>query len=104
MAKRGYKFTNKKHPPQAIASMMLGLVSLLGMAAVIYLSSTESGVTRPGYGLTGLLSVIFTVTGLILGILSLKKRDSFRILGYMGSILNGLVLAAVAYLFFLGTQ
>lgn len=104
MAKRGYKFTNKKHPPQALASMILGMVSLLGMAAVIYRSFTDNGATHPGYGLTGLLSVIFTVIGIILGILSLKKRDSYRFFGYMGIILNGLVLAAVAYLCYLGTR
>ena len=99
-----YKFTNKKHPVKAVSSTILGCVSLFGILGAIYLSFLQRGDTKPGYGLTGLLSVAFCVTGLVLGILSFRERDSFYVLSWVGSILNGLILIIVALLFILGLQ
>ena len=99
-----YKFTNKKHPAKAISSTILGGVSLFGILAAIYLSFLQRGDTKPGYGLTGLLAVIFSVTGVVLGVLSFRERDSFRVLSWVGSILNGMILVIVALLFIVGLQ
>lgn len=99
---RNYKFTNKKHPAKAIYAIMLGCVSLMGLCAVIYLSFQAGGVTKPGYGLTGLLALIFSLTGTVLGILSFRDRDSFYVLSWVGTILNVLMLAGVVFLFSLG--
>ncbi len=101
--RRNYKFTNKKHPRRAIASTILGTVSLLSMGAVIYLSFMGNGGTRPGYGLTGLLAVCFTLVGVIIGLLSLREKDCFHVFGWLGTILNLLVLVGTGYLFSLGT-
>lgn len=100
--RRNYKFTNKKHPRKAIISTILGAVSLMSMAAVLYLSFLAKGATRPGYGLTGLLAVCFTLTGTIFGLLSLREKDAFHVFGWVGTILNLLVLVGTGYLFSLG--
>lgn len=102
MAKRKYIFTNKRHSTEAIGSVILGTVSLLGMIAAIYLSFREAGGTKPGYGLTGFLAVLFSLVGLILGILSFRKNDSFLLLCWMGTILNLLVLIGTGFIFSLG--
>ena len=99
---RGYKFTNKTHPVKGICSTILGTISLLGICAVIYQSFRAGGATKPGYGLTGLLAVIFTLTGMILGILSFRERDSFVLLSWVGTILNLVVLICIGFLFSLG--
>jgi len=104
MRKKNYKFTNKKHPPRAIASTILGLISLFGMGGAIYKSFLAHGVTKPGYGLTGLLAVIFSIIGIVLGVLSLKENDSFHVFGWGGIILNLLVLVGTAYLFSIGLK
>lgn len=104
MGRRNYKFTNKKHPWQAVASTILGMVSLISMGAVIYLSFLEDGGTRPGYGLTGLLSVCFTVAGTILGLISLREKDCFHALGWLGTLVNLLVLLGTGFLFSLGMR
>ena len=96
---RSYKFTNKRHPEKAIFAIALGIISLFGICAVIYLSFKEQGGTRPGFGLTGLLAVLFSLTGEILSILSFRDRDSFYVLSWVGTILNLLVLIGVALLF-----
>ncbi len=102
MARRNYKFTNKRHPDQAIFSVILGVISLVGIASVIYRSYREQGGTHPGYGLTGLLAVLFSLAGIVLGLLSFRARDSFRVLCFVGTILNLLILAGMALLFFMG--
>lgn len=102
MARRNYKFTNKKNPWQAIASLILGLISLVSMGAVVYLAFQEKGATRPGFGLTGLLAVCFTMAGVVLGLVSLRVRDSFQGIGILGILLNLLVLLGTGYLFSLG--
>ena len=102
MTRRRIKFTNKQHPWKGKASLILGVISLISMGCVIYLSFRAGGMTRPGYGLTGLLSACFTLTGFILGVLALRERDSYRITGFLGSIVNLAVLILTAFLFSIG--
>ena len=101
-AGRNYKFTNKTHPAKAVCSVMLACVSLLGVCAVVYLSFQGQGETKPGYGLTGLLAVIFSIIGEVLGVLSFRERDSFYVVSWVGTILNLIVLVGVGFLFSLG--
>lgn len=102
MARRNYKFTNKHHPDQAILSLILGLISLAGIASVIYLSYREMGETHSRYGVTGLLALLFSLAGVVLGILSFRKRDSFRVLCWVGTLLNLMLLVGIGFLFSLG--
>ena len=101
-AVRGYKFTNKTHPAKAIFSLILGCISLFGVCAVVYLSFAAGGATKPGYGLTGLLAVIFSLIGTVLAVMSFRDRNSFYVLSWAGTILNVLVLVGVGFLFSLG--
>ena len=101
-AGRSYKFTNKRHPAKAICAIMLGCVSLLGICAVIYLSFKTQGATKPGYGVTGLLATIFSLTGAVLGVLSFRDRNSFYVLSWVGTILNLIVLIGIGFIFSLG--
>ena len=104
MKRRNYKFTNKKNPWQACASVILGVISLVAMGIVIYLSFRTQGGTKPGYGATGLLSVIFTLVGVILGLVSLRETEELHFLGWVGIVVNLLVLFASGYLFSIGMR
>ena len=97
--KRAYKFTNKKHPPKAICGCILGCVSLVGILAVTWQSFRAGGDTRPAYGVTGLLAVIFSVTGGVLSGLSFRDRDSFTLFSWIGSVLCVVVLLIIGLLF-----
>lgn len=101
---RDYKFTNKKHPPKAIIALILGTISLIGLCIVIYLTFAAAGATKHGYGLTGLLAVMYSLVGLILGILSFRDRDSFYVLSWASTILNAVVLLMVGFIFSLGVR
>ena len=68
MRKKNYIFTNKKHSDKAIMSTILGIISLVSLGIVTYLSYSRGGVMHGGYGVTGVLATIYSLIGLILGI------------------------------------
>lgn len=74
MWKKNYIFTNKKHSNRAIMSTILGGLSLVSLGIVTYLSYSQGGVMHGGYGVTGVLATIYSLIGLILGILTFGKR------------------------------
>lgn len=49
------------------------------------------------FGVAAILTVIYCLVGLILGLFSLKEQEGFRFFGILGIVLNGLVLFAIAF-------
>lgn len=103
MKRHDYIFTNKKHSQQAIMSVILGVISLGSMAACIYLSYLEGGVMHGGYGVAGVLAMLYSIAGLILGILPLQDKNNYRFFPIVGIVLNVLSLAGLSLLLYLGT-
>ena len=95
-------FTTKKHSEKAIMSMILGIISLLSMLVVIYLTFQNGGKTQKGYGLTGLFAAIYTLIGLVLGCVTLKDKGNYKLFPIIGIVLNGLVLIGIFFLLYLG--
>lgn len=98
MKRKNYKFTNRKHSERAIMSTILGIISTGSLAIVIYLSYLKGGAAPISYGLTGLLAAIFSIIGLILGLLTVQERERFLLFPILGIVLN---LAALGILVFL---
>ena len=48
MRKKNYIFTNKKHSDKAIMSTILGIISLVSLGIVTYLSYSRGGVMHGG--------------------------------------------------------
>ena len=104
MRKKNYIFTNKKHSNRAIMSTILGGISLVSLGIVTYLSYSQGGVMHGGYGVTGVLATIYSLIGLILGILTLREKDIYRIFPVLGTILNVVALGGVSFLLYLGSR
>ncbi|MBQ8231918.1 MAG: hypothetical protein IJZ34_08345 [Lachnospiraceae bacterium] len=100
--KRNFIFTNKKHSEKAIMGTILGMISLVSLGIVIFLSYQKNGETPVSYGLTGLLATIFSMIGLIIGILTLQEKENFRLFPWLGTILNVLALAVIGVLLYVG--
>ena len=100
--RRNFIFTNKKHSEKAIMGTILGMISLISLGIVIFMSYQKNGETPVGYGLTGLLATIFSMIGLILGILTLQEKENFRLFPWLGTILNVLALAVIGFLLYVG--
>lgn len=104
MARRNFIFTNKKHSQRAIMSVILGTISIISLLIVVYLTYLKDGAARVGYGMTGLLAAVFSMIGLILGIVTLREKNYYRLFPWLGIILNLLALFAVSLILRLGVM
>lgn len=99
---RGYKFTNKKHPPKGIMSTILGIISLVSVGVAVYQTFLARGAASTNMGVVGLMVTIFSVTGLILGYISKKEYDMFLFFPYLGMILNTMALLCISVILYAG--
>ena len=104
MRKKNYIFTNKKHSDKAIMSTILGVISLVSLGIVTYLSYSQGGVMHGGYGVTGVLATVYSLIGLILGVLTLRDKDIYRFFPVLGTILNVISLGGISFLLYLGSR
>ena len=74
---------------------ILGIISNGSLVIVLYLSYLSGGAVPLSYGLTGLLAAVFSMTGLILGVVAARDKDTFKFFPVMGTLLN---LAALGIL------
>lgn len=103
MKKRnGYIFTNKRQSNRAIMATVLGVITLLSMIAVIHLSFLQKGNTPISYGLTGLLSMIMSLVGLVLGIVTVLEKDYYKLFPALGIVLNLISLLGVGFIVYAG--
>lgn len=98
MKRKNYIFTNRKHSERAIMSMILGGISTCSLGIVIYLSYLKGGAVPISYGLTGLLAAVFSIVGLILGILTVQEAERFKLFPILGIVLNLLALGILVFL------
>lgn len=97
-----YIFTNKNYSIKGIMSTILGIMDLVSLVLVVYLSYCNDGVALPRYGSTGVLITVFSLIGLIMAILSKYEPDRFYLFSYLGIGLNILSLIAVSFILFAG--
>lgn len=102
MKRKNYIFTNKKHSDRAIMSTILGVISNGSLGIVIYLTYLNGGNAPLSYGLTGLLAAVFSVIGLILGVLTIQEKDMFKLFPILGVILNLVALGMLVFIVQLG--
>ena len=96
-----YVFTDKKHPEKGIMSIVLGAISVCTIACAIFFSYKNAGQAKPSYGAAVFLCVIYSLAGLVLGIMSRLERDIFKLFPNAGIILNSLSLIGMGILFYL---
>ena len=102
--KPGYIFTDKKNPQRGIMSAILGAISVASVCLAVYLTYQNKGVAPVQYGSVILLSLIFAVTGIVLGILAMLEKDIFRIFPVTGVILNSMTIIAGGFILYLGVS
>ncbi len=100
--KGGYIFTVRKHPEKGIMSMILGILSLLSVGAAVYLAYRNGGDAQPQYAAAVFLVTLFSLAGLVLGVLSRVEKDNYYLFPHLGIGLNMLCLAAISYILYAG--
>lgn len=102
LGRLGYKFTKKKNPNKGIMSTSLGLIATCSICLAVYLAYLNKGIALPQYGMVLFLSLIFSVTGLVLGIISCTEKDIYRFFPVLGVILNAIAVSMCAAILYIG--
>ena len=100
----GYIFTDKKNPERGIMSAILGVIACVSVCLAVYLTSQNKGAAPMQYGSVILLSMVFSIVGMVLGILAMLEKDIFRMFPVLGIILNSLTLIAGCMILYIGVR
>lgn len=100
--KNSYIFTNKKHPQRGIFSFAIGMISAVSVVLALYFAYQNGGTAKPGDGAALLLAALFSVAGLIFGILSKMETDKYYLFPYLGILVNTVVLFGIGFILFAG--
>lgn len=104
MAKRkNYKFTNRRHSKKAVMSTFFGILSTLSLIAVIYMSYRIAGDSAVNYGFTGLLIALFSLTGIILGLLAVQEKDRYKVFAWIGLATSAVAFFGIGSILYIGT-
>lgn len=103
MAKKGYKFTNKKHSSKAVMSTVFGALGMISLIVLVYLSYLCGGQVPINYGIAVILVLVFAIVGCILGVLAWQEREKFKIFAIIGLVLNAVALLSVSGILYAGS-
>ncbi len=98
--KRRYIFTSNSRSDKGIMASVCGLISMVSFILVMMIVLRAGGITGSRLGAVGFVSCLFSVAGIVLGIMSLVERDTFRFfprLGFTVSLLSGICWGGVIY-------
>lgn len=100
--RNGYIFTARKHPEKGIMSAILGGISAVSIAAAVWLTCRNGGSAKPQYGAVIFLVTLFSITGLVLGVLSRMEKDNYYLFPNLGIGLNFVSLAMISMILYAG--
>lgn len=102
MAKRTYKFTDKKHTKKGISSTVLGLVSIGMLAIGVGMAYRTFGNAGNVAGLLGILSMLAAILGFFLAIRGFQEDDVYYLFSQIGMVLNGALFILWILIFVVG--
>lgn len=102
MAKRSYKFTDKKHTRQGIASSLLGITALVLLGVGFFTAYRMAGEAGSAVGLMGFLSLICSVIGFVFGIRGFQEDEVYYLFSKLGVGLNGVLFILWMLIFIAG--
>ncbi len=83
-------------------SSVLGVISVISLVLVIWFSYRQGGEPSARYGAVCFLSLIFSVSGIILGVAGKMQKDSFYFFSYLGIALNVAALFLISAILYAG--
>ena len=97
-----YMFTDNRHPEKGIMSAILGLISVGALIAAVVFTYRDGGQAQLQYAAAVLVAAIFSVAGIVLGIMSRFERDIFKLFPNLGIVLNLLSIIFIILVLVLG--
>lgn len=102
--RKGYIFTNKRHSDRGLMAAILGIISIASLAIVVFQTYQNGGEALVSYGFTGALAAIFSIVGLVLGIVTVKDKNYYRLFPVLGVLLNLAALAGIGLILYAGAK
>ncbi len=93
-----YMFTDNRHPEKGIMSAVLGCISVTTYVIAVLFTYNNGGEALLQYAAAAFVAAIFSVVGLVLGIMSRFEKDIFKFFPNVGIILNALTVIFVVFL------
>lgn len=85
-------------------SVILGVISLAALVTVVFFSYRSGGEASVKYGFTGALATVFSLVGVILGVLTACDRSYYRFFPVLGVMLNVMSLGGVSLILYAGVN
>lgn len=95
-------YTNKKHSYPGIFATVLASIVLITLIVLIIVSYKTAGNNPDNFGATLLLCTVFSLSGLILGLIGKYQADRFLLWSHVGLIMNAIDLAAIGMILYAG--
>ena len=92
-----FTFTDNRHPEKGILSAVLGCISVTTYILAVVFTYKNGGQALMQYAAAAFVAAIFSVVGLVLGIMSRFEKDIFKFFPNVGIILNTLAVIFVAF-------
>ena len=83
-------------------AVILGIISLVSLGAAVFIAFRNDGAASLRYGFVVALAVVYSATGLVLGITTVTKSDYYKLFPVLAILLNGAALGAVALILYMG--
>lgn len=90
--RRRIQFTDHVHPKAGIASVVIGMVSLIMLIALFVISMRAGGRAGVLVGILGMMVLAASVTGFVLAVKCYARDDIYRITPAAGSVINGILV------------
>lgn len=100
--RKNYKFSDKTHPVPGLLSFCFGMAALVSIAVSSIISFRAQGNGGIFIGFLGFVSMILSIAGVVLSIISLKKKDIHYRFPVMGGVLCGFLTLFYIILYVIG--
>ncbi len=85
-------------------SVILGVISLAALVTAVFFAYRSGGEAAVKYGFTGVLATVFSLVGIVLGVLTACDRSYYRFFPVLGVVLNLLDLGCVSLILYAGVN
>ena len=96
-------FTTNRQSDRGIMSVILGCISFASLVfGVVYSYANSGAVIRERFGAGLLLTLVFSIIGLTLGMLARSEVDRYKAMPLLGITLNLLIIIVLAMFLWIG--
>jgi len=99
---RKYIFTKRDNAKKGIMSTVLGIISIITLILIVYFSFLRNGEVPERYAATMLIIAIFSLTGIILGIIGLFEKEKYHLFPRIGVLLNTIAAGIIGFIIYSG--